>query len=170
VHRFIAGSDLAAEAAFATLVERYAPIVHRVCSSVLGNSHDAQDAAQAVFLVLARKARSIQKPGSLGPWLHGVAVRVARRARADASRRRVIERKKAEMMHELASAERAPESIDYSELHEEINRLPEKYRVPVIYPDRHGIGRHCLAAGNGLFLFVQHGFWLRNDGIPVWRQ
>jgi RNA polymerase sigma factor (sigma-70 family) len=132
LQQFVSQSDESAEAAFATLVERYGPIVHRVCSNVLGNSHETQDAAQAVFLVLARKARSIRKPESLGPWLHGVAFRVARRAKCDAGRRRVAERRKAEMMHELDSAEAGPEPVDYSELHEEINRLPEKYRFPII--------------------------------------
>ena len=121
-----------AESAFATLVERYGPIVHRVCLNVLGNSHETQDAAQAVFLVLARKARSIRKPESLGPWLHGVAFRVASRAKCDASRRRVAERRKAEMMHELDIAAAGPEPIDYSDIHDEINRLPEKYRFPII--------------------------------------
>ncbi|MFI5460518.1 MAG: sigma-70 family RNA polymerase sigma factor [Isosphaerales bacterium] len=132
LQRFVSRSDESAETAFATLVERYGPIVHRVCLSVLGNPHETQDAAQAVFLVLARKARSIRKPGSLGPWLHGVAVRVARRAKCAEARRRVAERRKAEMMHELDSAESGPEPIDYSELHEEIDRLPEKYRFPII--------------------------------------
>ena len=132
LHQFVSRSDESAETAFATLVERYAPIVHRVCLNVLGNSHETQDAAQAVFLVLARKARSIRKPESLGPWLHGVAFRVARAAKCAAGRRRVAERKKAEMMHELASAEFGPQPVDYFDLHEEINRLPEKYRFPIV--------------------------------------
>jgi RNA polymerase sigma factor (sigma-70 family) len=132
LQQFVSRSDGSAEAAFAALVERYSPIVHRVCLNVLGNSHEAQDAAQAVFLVLARRARSIRKPESLGPWLHGVAFRVARRAKSAAGRRRVAERRKAEMIHELDKAESGPKPIDYSELHEEINRLPEKYRYPII--------------------------------------
>jgi RNA polymerase sigma factor (sigma-70 family) len=132
LQQFVSGSEESAEAAFATLVERYGPIVHRVCLNVLGNSHETQDAAQAVFLVLARKARSIRKPESLGPWLHGVAFRVAKRAKSAASRRQVAERRKAEMMHELESVESGQEPIDHAELHEEINRLPEKYRSPII--------------------------------------
>ena len=74
---FLSGTDESAECAFAALVERHSPVVHRVCFDILGNRHEAQDAAQAVFLVLARKGRSIRKPESLGPWLHGVALRVA---------------------------------------------------------------------------------------------
>ena len=114
------------------LVERHGPIVHRVCVDVLGSLHEAQDAAQAVFLVLARKARSIRKPESLGPWLHGVALRVSRRARKEAARRRVAERGKSEIMQRRHAAEFGPESIDYAELHEEINRFPEQYRHPII--------------------------------------
>ena len=132
LQQFLSGSDESAEAAFAALVERYGPIVQRVCVNVLGNPHEAQDAAQAAFLVLARKARSIRKLGSLGPWLHGVAVRVARRAKSAAARRRVAEQRKAEMMHEIDHAEGGSAPIDYSELHEEIDRLPEKYRFPII--------------------------------------
>ena len=133
LQQFLAGSDEPAEAAFATLVERYGPIVHRVCLDVLGCSHEAQDAAQAVFLVLARKARSIRKPESLGPWLHGVAVRVARAS--DSAKRLAAERpnaRKAEIMHERDTAKSGPETMDHAELHDEIDRLPEKYRQPII--------------------------------------
>ena len=133
LHQFIAGSSERAEAAFATLVERYGPIVHRVCLDVLGCPHDAQDAAQAVFLVLARRARSIRRPESLGPWLHGVAVRVARRARSEAARRRVVERKKAEMTHEQGIANSGTAKLRTAlSFDEEIDRLPEKYRQPII--------------------------------------
>ena len=130
--QFVTQSDETAQAAFAILVERYRPIVHHVCWNVLGCAHDAQDAAQAVFLVLARQARSIRKPQSLGPWLHGVAVRVARRAKTAAGRRRVAEQRKAEMVHEIDGIEWGTDPTDYCELHEEIDRLPEKYRVPII--------------------------------------
>jgi DNA-directed RNA polymerase specialized sigma24 family protein len=130
LQQFVSRSDESAETAFATLVERYAPIVHRVCFNVLGNSHETQDAAQAVFLVLARKARSIRKPESLGPWLHGVAFRVARRAKSEAAQRRAAERKKAEFTQECDNAEWGPDVMDYAELHEEINRLPDKYQRP----------------------------------------
>ena len=125
-------TDESAEAAFATLVERHGPIVHRVCLDILGNLHDAQDAAQAVFLVLARKARSIRKPESLGPWLHGVALRVARRARSEAARRRSPNAGKPKSPIGADHAECGPESMDYDDLHDEIDRLPEKYRLPII--------------------------------------
>jgi RNA polymerase sigma factor (sigma-70 family) len=132
LQRFLSGTDVSAQAAFAILVERHGPIVHRVCLDVLGNPHEAQDAAQAVFLVLARKARSIRKPESLGPWLHGVALRVARRAKRDAARRRAAERRKAEINSTQDHAECGPEPMEFDDLHEEIHRLPEKYRLPII--------------------------------------
>ena len=132
VQRFLSRTNETAEAAFTVLVERYSPIVHRVCIDVLGCPHEAQDAAQAVFLVLARKARSIRIPGSLGPWLHGVAIRVARRAKSEAARRRAAERRKAEITQERDTAEPRPEVMDHDALHEEINRLPEKYRQPIV--------------------------------------
>ena len=74
LRQFLARADDSAEAAFATLVERHGPIVHGVCRDILGDLHESQDASQAVFLVLSRKARSIRKPESLGSWLHGVAL------------------------------------------------------------------------------------------------
>jgi RNA polymerase sigma factor (sigma-70 family) len=133
LHQFLSPADDAAEAAFVALVDRYGPIVHRVCLDVLGSSHEAEDAAQAVFLVLASKARSIRKPESLGPWLHGVALRVARRARREAARRRVAERNKAKIMRQHHAAESELElMMDYAELHDEIDRLPDQYRRPII--------------------------------------
>jgi len=132
LQQFLSPADDAPEAAFVALVDRHGPIVHRVCLDVLGSSHEAEDAAQAVFLVLARKARSIRKPDSLGPWLHGVALRVAWRARREAARRRVAERNKAKIMRQYDTAESGPEPMDYAELHDEIDRLPDKYRRPII--------------------------------------
>ncbi len=130
--QFLSRSGESAEAAFTTLIERHGPLVHRVCLDILRGRDEAQDAAQAVFLVLARKAGSIRKPESLGPWLHGVALRVARHARSEMARRRVAERRNAEMSRQRQATESGLETMDYTELHEEIDRLPEKYRRPII--------------------------------------
>ena len=80
------------EAAFTALIERHGPMVQRVCHEVLGDHHDAQDAFQATFLVLARRAGSIRRRDSLASWLYGVALRVGSCARSDSARRRRHER------------------------------------------------------------------------------
>jgi RNA polymerase sigma factor (sigma-70 family) len=128
--RFVAHTGDTAEAAFAALMERHAPMVLLVCRQMLGDDHDAQDACQATFLVLARKARSIKKPEALGSWLHGVAVRVSAKAKTAAARRRSHERRGGEMA--ARSESEWPGTDPCPELHEEINRLPERYRLPLV--------------------------------------
>src|SRR5262245_20819667 len=81
--RFVSRQD---GSAFETLVRRHGPMVLRTCRRALGNAHAAEDVFQATFLVLARKAGSIRKGGSVGGWLYEVAYHLAIRARADAAR------------------------------------------------------------------------------------
>ena len=128
---FLTTGGPAAELAFAALVEWHGPMVWRVCRDVLRESNDADDAFQATFLILARRAGAIRKRSSLGPWLHGVALRVARSARSRAARRRDRERVAAgpgpeESMAHVDRLDEAPI------LHEEVGRLPEKYRAPLV--------------------------------------
>jgi len=130
LNRFVMERGEAAQAAFAVLVERHAPMVLEVCRQLLGDVHDAQDASQATFLVLAKKARSIRRPEAIGSWLHGVALRVAGKAKVAAARRRAHERRGGEMA--ARSEGEWDRSERWPELHEEIDRLPERYRLPVV--------------------------------------
>jgi RNA polymerase sigma factor (sigma-70 family) len=126
--RFVANQE---EQAFATLVQRHGPLVLRVCRRLLGNSPDADDAFQATFLVLVRKARTLDQKGSLAGWLFGVAYRVAVRARAQATRRRAHERQAAQMYSRKATPEPTDPALREL-LDAELSRLPEKYRSPVV--------------------------------------
>ena len=90
LERFATCRDDLGELAFAALVARHGPMVMNVCRRMLRNPADADDAFQATFLVLVRRARAIRLGTSLGPWLYGVSVRVARRAREQGSRRRGV--------------------------------------------------------------------------------
>ena len=128
--RFASRRDEAAEAAFEELVIRHGPMVLRVCRGVLHDDHDAEDAFQAVFLVLASRAGSIRRAGSVASWLFGVAHRVATRARRAAARRRRLDRIVAERASEI-DVPRADDP-DREALHEEIDGLPERLRAPVV--------------------------------------
>ncbi len=124
-------------AALEALVARHGPMVLGVCRRVLGDSHDAEDAFQATFLVLAKKAALIRDPNLLGPWLHGVAHRVAVRARANAAIRRSRERSGAEEAAMAASIGLGGEdSVVRAELRaaldDEVARLPERFRRVVV--------------------------------------
>jgi RNA polymerase sigma factor (sigma-70 family) len=134
---------MAAELAFTVLVRRHGPMVFRACRAILRDPHAAEDAFQATFLVLARKAGGLWVRGSLGPWLLSVARRVAYCARTDASRQRA---------HERTAAERAaPATVDPglddrdAILHEELVRLPEKYRTAVVLCDLEGLTQEQAA-------------------------
>jgi RNA polymerase sigma factor (sigma-70 family) len=118
------------EPAFGELVQRHGPIVLGLCRRVLRNQHDAEDAFQATFLVLARKGGSIRRPRSLAGWLLHVARRVALRARANADRRR---RREAQLARpEPRSLPEPPDAEVCAILADELSRLPEKYRAAVV--------------------------------------
>jgi RNA polymerase sigma-70 factor (ECF subfamily) len=119
------------QGAFAALVKRHGPMVFAVCRRVLHNGHDADDAFQATFMVLVRKAGSLTRPELLGNWLYGVAYRVAVKARCNALRRCEYERRSPAMstvdpMLEVTGREMR------SVLDAEMSHLPEKYRAPLI--------------------------------------
>jgi RNA polymerase sigma factor (sigma-70 family) len=144
--QFAAGCDASlAELAFEALVRRHGPMVLRVCRQIIGDEHTAEDAFQATFLVLARRAGSIGQPDLLGNWLYGVALRSAREARMREARRRRCESPNGERIGEspdddagqpewsLASRE------EFEMLHEEVSQLPERYRVPVVLCELEGL-------------------------------
>ena len=122
--------DEGAELAFAALVERHGSMVLRVCHSILGERHDAEDAFQATFLVLARKAGSIRRQNSVVSWLYGVALRIASCQKAAMVRRRGYERTLAVTAEAYANDQDRGELA--SVLREELGRLAEKYREPIM--------------------------------------
>ena len=128
LERFAGQGD---EAAFALLVGRHGPLVLGVCRRLLRQEQDAEDAFQATFLVLARKAASIRKGESVASWLYGVALRVARKARATAGRRQAREAP----LREVPAAEATPAWVGRElrvVLDEEVARLPARYRLPFV--------------------------------------
>jgi RND family efflux transporter MFP subunit len=145
LERFVGRSEDGAEAAFAALVTRHGPMVLRVCRGELRDSHAAEDAFQATFLILARRARSIRKAGSLASWLYGVARRVAGRARVDRARRASRERRGAAMAEMRAVVRDDPPEL-LPEIQEELDRLPPKYRAPIVLCYLEGL-THEEAAG-----------------------
>jgi RNA polymerase sigma factor (sigma-70 family) len=123
--------DATGQEAFRILVARHGPMVLGLCRSVVKDSHEAEDAFQATFLVLLRKAESIRQRETIGPWLYGVAGRVARRARSRSVRRRKTE---VAVVAEIPSLERTGSELVGAEpiVHQEIASLPESYRAPVV--------------------------------------
>jgi RNA polymerase sigma factor (sigma-70 family) len=136
------------EGAFAALVRRHGPMVWAACVRMLPREQDAEDAFQATFLVLARKAGSLRHPDRLGPWLHGVACRTAAKARALMARRQACEL----VVEPPAPAAPVPD-VDWRELRgvldEEVNRLPERYRLPFALCYLEGLTNEQAAARLG---------------------
>jgi RNA polymerase sigma factor (sigma-70 family) len=128
LQRFVTERD---EAAFGILLQRHGPMVLQVCARVLGHVHDVEDAFQATFLVLARKATTIRKPRAVGSWLHGVAYRIANQVKAAGGQ------SAGGKCSEQASVQADPEAeLTWREmrvvLDEELQRLPARYRDPLL--------------------------------------
>jgi RNA polymerase sigma factor (sigma-70 family) len=128
LERFAAARE---EASFTALVRRHGGLVLGVCRRVLDDEHDAEDAFQATFLVLAQKAGAIRKGESVGSWLYGVAYRIALRVRSDLARRRACEQEAAAIPPLDPIAEVVWRDVR-PVLDEELNRLPARYRDPVV--------------------------------------
>ena len=120
-----------AELAFAELLARHGRMVLEVCRRVLRDPHDVEDAFQATFLVLVRRAGSIRNQDAVGGWLHRVAMRVALRARAEAARRRDVERAAA-----IDASDVSEDQVERADLrtalHEELDRIPGSYRAALV--------------------------------------
>jgi RNA polymerase sigma factor (sigma-70 family) len=137
------------EAAFEALVRRHGAMVLGVCRRVLQNAHDAEDAFQATFLVLARKATTLQLRAAVGNWLYGVAYHTALKARAATLRRRAKEAEVRSMPWREARTE--PIERDWQPLLDhELSRLPDKYREPVVLCDLEGKTRKEAARQLGI--------------------
>jgi len=139
LERFATGND---EAAFAALVAQHGPMVLGVCRRIVRDEHDVEDAFQATFMVLVKRVSSIRDPGRLGPWLHGVARRVAMRARAQAIRRRVRQGQSDELSvveePAMRHAYRTGGDDVLEVIDEEVARLPASYRDAVVLCDLEG--------------------------------
>ena len=128
--QFVQGQD---SGAFQSLVLRHGAAVNRVCRGVLNDPHEAEDVFQATFLVLARRAPEIRDPDALEGWLKGVARRIAVRARRRAAKRRETEKTRAEMSRESPAYSSADGTFDLREIvGNEVNRLPDDYRRPIV--------------------------------------
>jgi RNA polymerase sigma factor (sigma-70 family) len=136
--------------AFAVLVRRHGPMVLGVCRRVVGDIHAADDAFQAVFLVLARRAAAVRPRGQVGNWLYGVAYRTAMKARAVLARRRSREKQVDAMPEPPAPATTDPWTDLHPIIDEELARLPDKLRLPVVLCDLEGRPQRAVAKHLGI--------------------
>jgi RNA polymerase sigma factor (sigma-70 family) len=149
LERYIKAQD---ESAFTVLIERHGPMVFGICRRGLPNFQDAEDACQACFLVLARKAASVRKKTSLSSWLHGVAYRLSVKLQRDSARR-----KGRELGVEVQASSDPAAELSWREgqaiLDDELQRLPERFRAPLILCYLEGLTRDeaaqrlCISSG-----------------------
>ena len=136
VDQFLRTDEIGSGDALRALVERHGPMVLGTCRLVLDQDADAEDAFQAIFLILARKGASIRNRSILAAWLHEVAYRTAVKARLGLVRRRFLERQSVSMLPSPLVPDRQHRDAAWNELrpvlHDEVRRLPDKYRIPVI--------------------------------------
>jgi RNA polymerase sigma factor (sigma-70 family) len=125
------------EAAFEALMRRHGPMVLAVCRRVVRHHHDAEDAFQATFLVLARKASSVKPRGMLANWLHGVAYRTAMKARTMAVKRQAREKQVTDTPEPTATAQDHWHDLQPL-IDQELLGLPENYRLPIVLCDLEG--------------------------------
>ena len=153
LRRFLAGN----EAAFAELVQRHAGLVMGVCRRVLRHAADAEDAFQATFLVLARKAGSLNWQESIAGWLHDTARRTSLKLRGSTARRRVVEQQAAETRLEGEATHATSDPSSQASVHElselldeELARLPAKFREVILLSQIEGLSRDELAERLGI--------------------
>jgi RNA polymerase sigma factor (sigma-70 family) len=127
LERFLSEND---PEAFRALIERHGPMVLGICRRVVGASHDVDDAVQTTFLILAQSAGTIKQRDSIGPWLRRVALRVAKRIRYKTCDRRAREWRDAWL--EADPVRDQPDPLLLPVLHEEMGRLPDRYRLPLV--------------------------------------
>src|SRR5213078_4387522 len=137
------------EAALAALVQRHGPMVWGVCRRILSNYHDAEDAFQATFLVLVRRAASIASPELLANWLYGVAHQTALKARATVAKRKVRERQVTEMPEPVVVEQDHWNDLQPL-LDQELSQLPDISRVVIVLCDLQGKTRKEAARHLGL--------------------
>jgi RNA polymerase sigma factor (sigma-70 family) len=141
LEQFLRAGD---QAAFAALVRRHGPMVLAVCRRVLGCAHDAEDAFQATFLVLARRAASVRRRGAVAAWLYGVARRTSLEARRASARRRAREAAAMPRPNDPPAPDGAAEELREA-LDRELERLPESYRAPLVLCELEGRTRREAA-------------------------
>jgi RNA polymerase sigma factor (sigma-70 family) len=149
LERFLGRSGIDREDAFAALVRRHGPMVLKVCRRMLPGSADAEDAFQAVFLVLARKAGAVRRVDKLKPWLYGVAVRTAKEALRRSATRRAREGAAVDESRAVSAPDEGKGEL-LALLDEEIDRLPSRYREPLILCELEGASRQAAARQLGL--------------------